>query len=731
MTLTNAPEPTPALPRLTRDYDVQVRLGEGGFGEVYAGWDKRLQRPVALKFLRGGSEAQRETQRETLLREARLSASLRHPALAAVYDVLMEDDAAVIVMERVFGQTLKQRIAQQPPTFGEILRILHQTASVLAHLHRHGLAHGDIKLSNLMLDAEGQLRVLDFGLARLVDAPSATAPEKPAQVLGTPAFMAPERRAGAPPTLTSDVYSLGVVGQMLLEAGIAAGSFDTGGAPGSAVRRELDDLLLRMTRRQPEQRPATMAQVATVLQRLLAPAVERSEPREVSDEATAALAATPARPRRLRIGLALAAVPVLAAVAWGLASLRDFAIPVAADDATATAAIETTPALLARAERLLLDFDRDDAVEDAIELLEPALVPGTPNAPVASLLALAYGLRYVNDERDPLWLQRAQASAEMAMEADDQYVLAHVAQARVLEYQGEYADAANHYATAAALQPDNLWMLLGRIQMATAQAHNDEARTLIADALARHPRERLLWDSSGTLHFRQGNYLAAESDFRHSIELRPDSATAYSNLSATLLRLGRGEDAMKELRRGLEIRPSGRLYSNLGTALYARARYAEAAAAFEAAVSDTRGSPNEPLRWANLADALRQVPGRESDAAAAYTRALQLLEPQLAAGDANPSRLGRAALYAARLGRAREAQDYLSRAQATAGEGNADIWFRALLVAEALGWREQALAYLERALSAGYPQHLIETEPDLVSLRRDTRYHTNLSRSPP
>lgn len=732
MTFTNAPEPILALPRLARDYDVQVRLGEGGFGEVYAGWDKRLQRPVALKFLRGGSEAQRENHRETLLREARLAASLRHPALAAVYDVVMEDDAAVIVMERVFGQTLKQRIAQQPPTLGETLRILYQTASALAHLHRHGLAHGDIKLSNLMLDAEGQLRVLDFGLARLVDAPNAAASEKPSHIMGTPAFMAPERRAGAPPTLTSDVYSLGVVGQILLEAAIAAGSFDATGPAGSVARRELDELLLRMTRRQPEQRPATMVQVAAALQRILAPASEPMPvpPQVLTEAATEAvpsgLATTERRPRRHLLAATAIVGTLMAAVAvWQILAPRDFATP-----SEVAPSIEAMPARLAQAERLLLDFDQDNAIKEAIELLEPAIVPGKANAPLASLLALAYCLRYVNDERDPLWLQRAKANAELAMEADEQYALAQVSQAWVLEYTGDYAKATEHYAAAVALQPDNLWLLLGRARMATAQAHYEEAETLVADALARHPRERLLWDARGTLHFRKGDYLAAESDFRQSMELRPDSASAYSNLAATLLHSGRAEEAMKVLQRGLEVRPHGRLYSVLGTTLYTRGRYAEAAAAFEAAVSSTRGSPNDPLRWANLAGALRHVSGREADATAAYARALQLLEPQLEAGDASPDRLGRAALYAARLGRVREAQDYLNRAQEVAGDGSANIWYRALLVAEALGWRDHSLTYLERALERGYPAHLIEQDPDLVSLRRDARFHATLSRSP-
>ena len=177
------------MTRTIAQYELHEPLGEGGFGQVFAAWDTRLQRPVALKFLRGEAAG---AAGEGLLREARLGAAVRHPALVAVHDVLIEDGTAVIVMERVFGQTLKARLAQ-PLSLCEALSLLQQAAECLSSLHGHGLAHGDLKPSNLMLQDDGRLRVLDFGLATPLDATQSLGPAGPGEVLGTPAFMAPER----------------------------------------------------------------------------------------------------------------------------------------------------------------------------------------------------------------------------------------------------------------------------------------------------------------------------------------------------------------------------------------------------------------------------------------------------------------------------------------------------------------------------------------------------------
>ena len=718
----NALRPDGSVTRTIAHYELREPLGEGGFGQVFAAWDTRLQRPVALKFLRSAAG----TTGENLLREARLGAAVRHPALVAVHDVLLEDGSAVIVMERVFGQTLKVRLAQRLP-LGEALSLLQQAAECLSSLHGHGLAHGDLKPSNLMLQADGCLRVLDFGLATPLDATQSLDLAAPGEVMGTPAFMAPERLRGMPPSAASDIYALGLIGQAMLDAGeeqptqpLPEPERRTEGAGDeAAVRVELRALLRRMTHRSTVQRLPSMVIAASDLARLAA--------RLSQTEAGGLPRPLPRRRARLGRGLALSGALALLTLAGGATILatRDSA----ADSPPLAPALAPEQAL-ATAESLLANFEREGAIGEAIAHLERLAGAERLRAPVAALLAIAYCLRFANDERDPLWLKRAESAAQLALEADDQFALAHAAQAWVMEYHGETDAAEQSYLRALALDPGNFHALAGRVRQLTAQSRLAEADALLADALQRHPLQRQLWDALGTLHFRRADYIAAEQAFRRSIAIQPDSVYAYANLNAALLRQGRSDEALAVLQQGLRIRPHGRLYSNLGTALFARGRYAEAVAAFESALSDERGSPNDYLKWANLADALRQVPEREAEAHAAYARALQLLTPLLRPGSGDAQRFSRAALYAARLGQRELARQHLAEAE-RAEPGDADFWFRALLVAEALDQRDAALGYLDAALAAGYPRHLIETEPELLGLRRDARFHLILSRSNP
>lgn len=695
-------------PRLLGCYEVREALGEGGFGQVFAGWDTRLQRPVALKVLHAGNDAAGDD----LLREARLAAVVRHPAMVAIHDVVTAPGLSVIVMERVFGRTLKASLAQQTPGLADVLAILRQTAAALASLHGHGLVHGDLKPSNLMLDNDGRVRVLDFGLARLVDATQSCDAEA-GQVLGTPAFMAPERLQGAAPSPASDVYALGLIGQALLGGRTDETTQPVGALPVAErdTRLALAAVLARMTQPSPAQRLPSMAAALAEFERLATPVMPRPRPR------------LPLRVLALSIPLLL----VIGAFGAGLWAMATTASPAGASADTQPHAPRES---FAKAEALLANFDEEGAVADAIRLLEPIAAPGALHAPAAGLLAIAYCLRYAGDERDAIWLQRADTFAGIAVQADDQLALAQTARAWALEYRGDQAGAEIGYDTALALDPDNHYALVGRARLLVAQRRFDEADAAIDDALARHPLERQFWDWRGTLRFRQADYPAAEAAFRHSIKLKPDSVYAYANLGAALLRQDRSDDALAVLQQGLKVRPHGRLYSNLGTTLYARGRHAEAAAAFEAALSDTRGSPNDYLRWANFADALRWTPGREDDAPAAYTRALQLLETSLAGPDPDATRLSRAALYAARLGQSERARGYLAQVDA-AGAKDADLHVRTVLTAEALGDRELALANLADAVRLGYPVRLLEAEPELTALRRDTRYHLTLTRNSP
>jgi len=231
----------------------------------------------------------------------------------------------------------------------------------------------------------------------------------------------------------------------------------------------------------------------------------------------------------------------------------------------------------------------------------------------------------------------------------------------------------------------------------------------------------LFIDQLGALRFRQDDYAGAEQAFRESIRIEPDAVYAYANLSGALTRQGRHDEALKALQQGLQVRPSGHLYSNLGTALFNRGDYIGSAKAFERAVSASKGNSIAYLRWANLADTLRWIPGRSRESRQAYRKAAALLKPLRERSPDDATLTSRLGLYAAKLGQTEEASA-LSRQAVTAMPTNADIRFRAAIAYEVTGQRDAALKELSKAQKLGYPTKLIGIEPDLLALRSDPRF---------
>ncbi|HEY5798919.1 MAG TPA: tetratricopeptide repeat protein, partial [Burkholderiaceae bacterium] len=156
-------------------------------------------------------------------------------------------------------------------------------------------------------------------------------------------------------------------------------------------------------------------------------------------------------------------------------------------------------------------------------------------------------------------------------------------------------------------------------------------------------------------------------------------------------------------------------------ALYQREDYIGAVQAFEQAVSEAKGNPQDYLGWANLADTLLWIPGRTDDARKAYKRAIELLEPRLQRAPNDVMLVSRMGLYAARIGDKGKSALLTKNALAIAPK-DPDVHFRSGLAYELNGQRDDALAALIRARELGYPQHLIDTNAELVDLRRDARY---------
>ena len=207
-------------------YRVEEQLGAGGMGEVYRAWDSVLRRWVALKVVAQGDGSGLA---ERLVNEARAAASLRHPNIVSVYDVGEEDGYAFVSMDLVDGRPLRDYVGDGSVPHDKQLAWLLQIASALRAAHKAGLVHRDMKPDNVMITVDGEVRVLDFGLAKTfaVDVHAPTAHEDargPAstfltgqgRVIGTPAYMAPEQLAGGPASPLWDEYAWGVLACELL-----------------------------------------------------------------------------------------------------------------------------------------------------------------------------------------------------------------------------------------------------------------------------------------------------------------------------------------------------------------------------------------------------------------------------------------------------------------------------------------------------------------------------------
>ena len=219
--------------RLGGRYAVHALLGRGGMAEVYDAVDERLGRPVAVKVLRPALAANADVRRrfET---EAKAAARLSHPNVVAVYDTGEDNGNPYIVMERLPGETLGDRMAAGPVDEGWLRRVAGDVLQALSAAHGAGIVHRDVKPGNILIATDGCAKVADFGIAKSTEI--TTEQTATNMLVGTPAYLAPERIEGKAATFRSDIYSLGVV---LYEA--LAGHKPFSGATPLAVAHAIRD----------------------------------------------------------------------------------------------------------------------------------------------------------------------------------------------------------------------------------------------------------------------------------------------------------------------------------------------------------------------------------------------------------------------------------------------------------------------------------------------------------
>lgn len=262
-------------------YQIRALLGAGGMGEVYLAWDTRLQREVALKIV---------SHEEGVEGEARAASAMNHPNAAHVYEIGAHGDLVYIAMEYVEGATLEKRLEGGALPIDDVMELVIQLADALGEAFAKGIVHRDLKPGNIVVNARGQAKILDFGIAKRTTAEALEdARTEPNAVLGTLPYMSPEQVRGAVVDPRSDQFSLGV---MLYEMVAGRRPFDGDSlldtvnnivhAPAPPLRREdlpdaLREVIFRCLEKEPSRRYASPREIVAALRRrdrVIAPVAE-------------------------------------------------------------------------------------------------------------------------------------------------------------------------------------------------------------------------------------------------------------------------------------------------------------------------------------------------------------------------------------------------------------------------------------------------------------------------
>lgn len=424
-------------PDVVGKYRVIRRLGEGGMGAVYLAHDQGIDREVAIKVLRADDEGLRRRFQS----EAQSAGRLKHANIVTVYEYGESDGSPYLVMEFIEGRTAAHIIEfHEPLSIAGRLGLLIQACQGLEYAHRFGVVHRDIKPANLMVDRDGALKIVDFGIART----SGRDLTITGKAVGTPAYMAPEQIQGAPADHRSDLFALGMVVFELL-SGRSAYSGDSdyavinrivNGSPNTFEHRDsklkalMDPILSRALAREPGQRYQSAAALAHDLERVRS----QYETTTAAEPALTATAVQPTvilpaagRPHRW-IAAAVLMVTVVAIAAIGLSGswLRS-APPIEEVVRPPAGAPSQEPAPMTPA---------IPAPQSSTTPAAPAIVAASSPAPVPA-------------ERTASSAKLARAAASAA----DEQIASRLAAARAAEEGGDFDSVITHYQAVLAANP--------------------------------------------------------------------------------------------------------------------------------------------------------------------------------------------------------------------------------------------------------------------------------------
>jgi serine/threonine protein kinase len=708
-----APAPTTAW----GGFNLLSRVGHGGFGEVYRAWDPHLQREVAIKLLLPGAVAG-DAEYETMLREARALASVRHPNIVPVYGIDRHDGRVAFWTDFVRGKTLSTLVREQG-TFGarEAALIGLDVARALSAVHRAGLLHRDIKAENVMREEGGRILLMDFGLSALE--------QRQTNVAGTPNYMAPELFQGRKATVATDIYAMGVLLYFLvagdypvrlngLTAAEAIEAFSRR-SPLMDLRPDLPESLLRTVSTAIDLDPSKRFQSAGQLANALAESLGTHAPLDIPVDS---------EPRRgIKSGTNWIFAGLLAAAVIGGVSLMWYGLHARTPGpAPKTTAGSEASDEFQKAQDLLLRSYKEANVAGAVQGFQAVLKAEPDNALALADLGAAHFIQY-NYSHDPTLLEKAREESNRARNMDRNLATPYITLSRIAASQRNTEMAMQLVNTA--LEKDkrsaDAHGALGEVYEAQGKA--SEAIDEYGKASDLAPKDWRWPVSTGVAEFARGNVAESIKDLQNGIALADDNAAAYFNLSIAHMQSNQIHEAQKDLERSIGLDPTDGKYAALGSVLLFSREYDESIRMEKKAIEMNNNNYNA---WANLGAAYRWGGKNPQRADEAFRKAIELKEASRAHGNNDAFFLATLADNYADVGQTEKSLTLIRQALALDG-ANPSVEYRAGEAFEALGQRDKAIPLLASAVAHGYRTYEFERNPEVASLRADPAFTARLN----
>ena len=552
-------------------YEILGPLGAGGMGQVWKARDTRLDREVAIKII-AHDKSEDATLQSRFEREARALSALNHPNIVAVYDVGEHEGGRYIVSELVRGESLRQVLSRGPLPADRLIPLATQIANALAAAHSAGIVHRDLKPENIMITGEGNVKILDFGLARrtrLQSRPSEstvtqTTATQPGMVMGTAGYMSPEQICGEEIDGRSDIFSMGVV---LYEMASGARAFHG---------RSSIEMMSAVLKDDPTK---LHTRVSGVLDRIIWRCLQKDPAKRFQNaaELNSALEALGGRAQRsgVRLSWVAGAAAVIAIAAGGY--LQFGRKPAVAPSPAAKAAVVPQAAVPPPA---------PPAMTAAPEVTTPKPAPSKPHAEKKAAVSPA------ND-----------ASYEQAYE-----------RGMVLLSQRRWQQAADELSEAIRLKPDSGMAYLGRCRVGMARQDYPPAIADCSEAARLVPNSPEAYHERGNAYLLTLQFDHAVEDMNAAIKLGDsDLALAHSIRGRAHIGLKEFGAAIADLDEAIRLNPQmPHFYVFRGIALNARSEFRKAIADFDEAL---RLQPNLPMAYTQRANAKQRL-GDKAGAAA-------------------------------------------------------------------------------------------------------------------